>query len=218
MAKNKTKQAKIKEVSFRVHKAKLQRALKNILLCIGNYENEYSVLNAIKIHVESDYMEMTATDGMTLIKACVELDEAIKGSADALLSGIHLAKMKLVKNYTNNSRGFSVFDFMQFTIKEDKTIITDEQNEVTYQIPHKCGQYPKTEELFIKYDEKKHIKVGINAQYLARLKELPARPGVPLVMILNKEDELKPIGFEANGGCSRSGGYEVLIMPIMIRE
>lgn len=218
MAKNKTKQAKFKNVTCRVSKADFKRALDNVLLHIVPYSTA-STLNGVKIHVESDYMELTATDGNTMLKACVGLDEEIKGQADIVLSGLYLSKIKLAKDYKTNKRSFSVFDILEITIKEDEAQITDAMNGITYTIPKVTGNYPKTEELLeFKYDEKKHLKIALNPKLIARIQNTPARNGVPLVMYFEKENPLGVIHIEANDGAKNAGGYDALLMPCQIRE
>ena len=218
MAKNKAKQAKFKNVTCRVSKADFKRALDNVLLHIVPY-NTASTLNGVKIHVESDYMELTATDGNTMLKACVGLDEEIKGQADIVLSGLYLSKIKLAKDYKTNKRSFSVFDILEIAIKEDEAQITDAMNGITYTIPKVTGNYPKTEELLeFKYDEKKHLKIALNPKLIARIQNTPARNGVPLVMYFEKENPLGTIHIEANDGAKNAGGYDALLMPCQIRE
>jgi len=218
MAKNKTKQAKFKNVICRVSKADFKRALDNVLLHIVPYGTT-STLNGVKIHVESDYMELTATDGNTMLKACVGLDEEIKGQADIVLSGLYLSKIKLAKDYKTNKRSFSVFDILEITIKEDEAQITDAMNGITYTIPKITGNYPKTEELLeFKYDEKKYLKIALNPKLIARIQNTPARNGVPLVMYFEKENPLGIVHIEANDGAKNAGGYDALLMPCQIRE
>lgn len=219
MAKNKTKQAKFKEITFKVSKADFKRALDNVLLHIVPYDSTASTLNGVKIHVESDYMELTATDGNTMLKACVGLDEEIKGQGDIVLSGLYLSKIKLAKDYKTNKRSFSIFDILEITIKENEAQLTDAMNGITYTIPKVTGNYPKTEELLeFKYDEKKHLKIALNPKLIARIQNTPARNGVPLVMYFEKENPLGIIHIEANGGAKNAGGYDALLMPCQIRE
>ena len=219
MAKNKTKQAKFKNVTCRVSKADFKRALDNVLLHIVPYDSTASTLNGVKIHVESDYMELTATDGNTMLKACVGLDEEIKGQGDIVLSGLYLSKIKLAKDYKTNKRSFSIFDILEITIKENEAQLTDAMNGITYTIPKVTGNYPKTEELLeFKYDEKKHLKIALNPKLIARIQNTPARNGVPLVMYFEKENPLGIIHIEANDGAKNAGGYDALLMPCQIRE
>lgn len=219
MAKNKTKQPKIKNVTCKVLKADFKRALDNILLHIVPYDSTLSTLNGVKIHIESDYMELTATDGIGLIKATVGLEEAIKGQAEIVLSGLYLSKIKLTKDYKTNKRSFSVFDVLEISIKEDEAQITDAMNGITYTIPKISGQYPKTEELLaFKYDEKKYLQVALNPSIVARLKNVPNRNGMPIIMYFEKENPLGIIHIEANGGTKQAGGYDAVIMPCQIRE
>lgn len=220
MAKNKTKQAKFKEITFKVSKADFKRALNNVLLHILPYGySQINSLNGVKIHVESDYMEMTATDGNTMLKACIGLDEEIKGQGDIVLSGLYLSKIKLAKDYKTNKRDFSIFDILEFTIKENEALLTDTRNGITYTIPKITGQYPKTEELLeFKYNEKKHLKVVLNPNLIARLKNIPIKDGVPLVMYFEKDNPLGIIHIEGGGGANNAGGYDALVMPCQIRE
>ena len=215
MAKNKTKQAKFKNVTFRVSKADFKRALDNVLLHIVPYGSTLSTLNGVKIHVESDYMELTATDGNTLLKATVGLDEAIKGKGDIVLSGLHLSKIKLANDYKTNKRSFSVFDILEITIKETEAQITDNINGITYTIPRIIGQYPQnTEELLaFNYDPKKHLKVALNPNLIARLKNLPKLNCAPLIMYFEKENPLAVIHIAANDGAEKAGGYDAVVMP-----
>lgn len=211
-------QAKFKNVICRVSKADFKRALDNVLLHIAPYSTA-STLNGVKIHVESDYMELTATDNNTMLKACVGLDEEIKGQADIVLSGLYLSKIKLAKDYKTNKRSFSVFDILEITIKENEAQITDAMNGITYTIPKVTGNYPKTEELLeFKYDEKKYLQVVLNPNLIARLKNIPKQCGVPIIMYFEKENPLGMIHIKANGGTEQAGGYDALVMPCQIRE
>lgn len=222
MAKNKNKQAKFKEVTFRVSKANFKTALDNVLEHVQSYKaSPCSVLNGVKIHVESDYMEMVATDGNTMLKTTVGLDEPIKkGAGDIVLSGLYLSKLKLTKSYTTNKRSFSVFDIMEVTIKESEALIKDQTNGITYKIPKIVGNYPKNTDsiLAFKFDEKKHLKIALNPNLIAKLKNIPNRTGGPLTMYFEKENPLGKIHIEANGGTKQAGGYDAVVMPCQIRE
>ena len=219
MAKNKTKQAKFKNVSFKIQKDDFKRALDNVLQHITPY-SMLNTLNGVKIHVESDYMEMTATDGSTLVKATVGLDEAIKGKGDTVLSGLYLSKIKLTKDYKTNKRSYNPFDLLEFTIKETEANITDTINGITYTIPNESRQYPPNIESLIafKYDEKKHLKVALNPNLIARFKNCPKMNGEPLVFYFDKENPLEKIHIEAGGGAQQAGGYDAVLMPCLIRE
>lgn len=222
MAKNKTKQAKFKNVVFKVQKRDFKSALDNVLMHAGaSYINSPAgVLNSVKIHVESDYMELLATDSNTLLKATVGLDEAIKGKGDILLDAKYLSKIKLVKDYKTTTRDYSVFDLLEIVIKETEAQITDIANGVTYTIPRMVGQYPPNVEdlLAFKYDEKKYLEVAINPNFIAKLKNLVKTNGFPVVMYFEKENPLAMIHVIANGGAQKAGGYDAVIMPCQIRE
>lgn len=220
MAKNTKKRAKFKEVTFRVSKAYFKNALENILMHVAPYTDNQPTLNGVKIHVESDYMELVATDGNTMLKSTVGLDEPIKGVGDIVLNGLYLSKMKLIKNYTTKTRSFSVFDILEITIKENEAHIKDQTNGITYKIPKIIGIYPSNTDsiLAFKYDENKHLKVALNPNLIAKLKNLP-RNNAPLIMFFEKENPLGMVHIETeDGGAKNAGGYDAVVMPCKVRE
>lgn len=214
MAKNKTKQAKIKEVSFEIEKAKFKKLLSNLLTHAATYDAS-TLLSGIKIHLANNTLEMAATDGNTLLKGIITLEEATGREFDAVLSGIHLSKMKLAKSYEFNKKKYSSIDVLDITLKESETLITDRLNKITYTIPYICGQYPKYNQLFAEYDEKKYIKIGINPKLLARLVDLPDG-NKSLVMVVNKNDPTRQITFYTDE--NNEAQYTAAVMPVILRD
>ena len=214
MAKNKTKQAKFKEVSFTIQKSRFKKLLSNLIMHVPTYEKQ-SLLNSVKLHYENGVLEMAATDGTTLLKSVLDVEEATPGMVDAILSGVHLEKMKLARAYELTKRSLSFIDTLKIVLKESEALITDTLNQITYTIPYLNGQYPKYNQLIANYSADKHIKIGLNPALFSRLSSLPDH-NKHLVMVINKKDPTKQITF--NTYQDNDIKYTAIVMPVIIKE
>lgn len=219
MAKNTNKKAKFKEIKFTLKKADFKKILENQLKHISSFKSEFGIgiLNCLKISVSGNLVYFTTSDSHTLLETFLTLDECATGNTEVVLNGAYLQKLKLNRDYCNNKKSFSLFDVLNFTIREEETLIEDERNQIIYKIPHYAGVYVKYAQLFPKAKPESYITIGLNPDLLARFSKLISGRQTQAVLKINKNDKTAALVLESSNNDNLMG-YRGLIMPLLIRE
>jgi DNA polymerase III sliding clamp (beta) subunit (PCNA family) len=220
MGKNANKKAKFKPIVFEIQKDRFKHAVKNQLEHITSYLWERSsVLSGVLFKFENNTLIMVSTDGNTLLKQEIPVNELIKGgNYEIVLSALHLAKAG-IKNHYEGSRkhDYRRLDNLQITINADHAVIEDKFNGVKYVIPEKIGTYPEFEQLLTEAKEEKRIKIAFNTRLMAKFEQISdTRSGIATLSV-NNEDPLKVIMISSN-----NNEYDIkatgLLMPCKLRE
>ena len=161
MAKNTKKKAKFKPVTIEIPKHKYKKLMENIFKFMGKYNN---VLTGINFKVKGDILTLAATDGMTLLKSEIALDETAANECELTLNGFYLWRIKLNVSYEfGRKKKYRPIDTMLITFNEDSALFEDKLNGIKYNIPtiKDATLYPDYEKLIPNTKENKnYIQVG----------------------------------------------------------
>ena len=214
MAKNTKKKAKFKPVEFIVSKEKFKNALENILKHKSSTDN-YNRLNTVLFQTfKPDNLTMVATDGNTLLRVELPIEE-LTGEARIILNGTRLKKLKILKDFESNKRGYALNDNLKIVIWEDSITIHDLRNSIQYGVPEAFVQeYPDYEKLIPKNFKDFH-RIGLNMALLSKFSGLANSMGVPIKLYITPGDETAGIHLESEYDCVK---YSGVLMPCIIRE
>lgn len=214
MAKNSTKKAKFKPVSFKVRKVDFKKAIECILKHKSTTEN-YNRLNAVLFQTfKPDNLTMVATDGNSLLKVEIPV-QGLTGEAKIILHGTRLSKFRIFKDFENKKRGFGLIDDLQITIFDDSITITDLANSVSYGIPEAFHKdFVGFEKLLTKNYDNLH-KVYLNPALLARFSGLTNSKHQPCAVYIDTSDPNGQITIVNEFDCMKFTG---LLMPCVKRE
>lgn len=222
MGKNANKKAKFKDIVFEIQKSRFNKALKNALLSVLNC-SEHSILGGINFKIDGEMLTLASTDGNTLIKQELIVDELITpGNYQLTLSGVHLSKASFKSSYEfGRKRSMYYLDKLRITIRENSAAIEDLLNGVQYFIPAIGGEsakYPEYEKIIPKLDKNKnYTKVGFNSLYMAKFAEISnPRTGVTILNVNNK-NPLAAMVITSNNETDNIKTTAIL-MPIALRE
>lgn len=218
MVKNTKKKAKFKPVTIEIQKYKYKKLMENIFKFMSKYAG---VLTGISFKVKGNILTLGATDGMTLLKSEIELEETAANDCELVLNGFYLWRMKLNTSYEfGRKKKYRPIDTMVITFNEDFAVFEDKLNGIKYNIPtiKDAIRYPDYEKLIPDIDKNKdYIKVGINTSYLARLADIS--DSRTKVGVLNINTKVSDTAILVNS-TDRENNIKntALIMPIFIRE
>lgn len=201
---NELKEEIVIELNKNVFKNLLNNLLKNKA---ENYCN--NVLKDVLLEIEDDIIKFTATDADTLVNAEFNIGGKYP-KFKAILKGEYLSKVKILKGWVGNK----ITDTVNIIINNDKTIIEDVVNGITWSIPYYNGAYPNYQELFNKYDNEARWCYAFNMNLLSRLKDIQTKPQYTKLYI--SKDNLAPIYMENEENSEIR--YKALIMPCQIKE
>lgn len=212
MAKNTKKKAKFKEVTFTINKGTFKELLEQAL---KNKSNAIGLLNGVKMTVKGKFLTLVATDGILLVEIQTQLDDPVTNEIDVVMYGKYLEKMVIKKDFETNKRSFSLIDFLEITVQEDKVLIFDTRNQIKYNVPiyntseQKYPEYKK----FFKGHKNDSITFGVNIDLLSRLKGITKR-GIPSKVTVSKNvNDPIEITAQYNDISTRA-----ILMPCVIRE
>lgn len=212
MAKNTKKKAKFKEVTFTINKGKFKELLEQVL---KNKSNAIGILNGVKMTAKRNFLTLVATDGILLVEVQTQLDDPVTNEIDVVMYGKYLEKMVIKKDFETNKRSFSLIDFLEITVQENKVLIVDTRNQIKYNVPiynTSEQKYPECKKLF-KGKKDDSITFGVNIDLLSRLKGI-TKKGIPSKVTVSKDIE-DPIEITAQYG---EVSTRALVMPCIIRE
>lgn len=205
MAKNSTKKAKFKPIEFEIKKSIFKKVLENQLKTISQEPN--TILNGVQFKTDGNILTLASTDGNTLLKSEIELENLLP-KFEIVLNGLYLLKTKIFNSYENGRKStFSLFDTLVITLYEDHATIEDKLNKIKYNIPAFSSDisFPKYDQLIPDITKEPYTKIGFNTKFLERFSNISncrTREGIlsvnknnPLACFLitaeNKEDFVK---------------------------
>jgi len=171
-----------------------------------------NIFSAIHFELENNILTMVSTDATKMLCSRLVVDNPYK-SGQGNYNGIYLGKISFIKNILYDK---SYTDVMDLIFKRDGLTIIDYFNQITYNVPVVCGEYPNYKKLFPDdvEDKKKYTTVAVNISYLEQLKNLSPNPKNNILKLhFDKKNVCAPILAE----CDNEGlDSKCLIMPIDI--
>ena len=218
MAKNTKKKAKFKPVTIEIPKHKYKKLMENIFKFMGKYNN---VLTGINFKVKGDILTLAATDGMTLLKSEIALDETAANECELTLNGFYLWRIKLNVSYEfGRKKKYRPIDTMLITFNEDSALFEDKLNGIKYNIPtiKDTTLYPDYEKLIPNTKENKnYIQVGLNTSYIARLADISDSRTRMAILNINTKDQNSAVVVHSTDRENNIKNTS-LLMPIQLRE
>ena len=218
MAKNTKKKAKFKPVTIEIPKHKYKKLMENIFKFMGKYNN---VLTGINFKVKGDILTLAATDGMTLLKSEIALDETAANECELTLNGFYLWRIKLNVSFEfGRKKKYRPIDTMLITFNEDSALFEDKLNGIKYNIPtiKDTTLYPDYEKLIPNTKENKnYIQVGLNTSYIARLADISDSRTRMAILNINTKDQNSAVVVHSTDRENNIKNTS-LLMPIQLRE
>ena len=222
MEKNANKKAKFKPIVFEIRKDVFKKVLTNAFSCIVPRSNGRTILNGINFKIDNEDLTLAATDGHTLIKQDLKVDEVINsGNYQIVLDGQHLYKAEFKKSYEFGRKpSMKSLDKLRITINEDSAIIEDIYNSIRYNIPALTGDRFPNYEKFIPKDlnnKEKYTEIGFNTSLMTRFADI-SNPKTKIgILRVNKEKPLNPMFITSENEVDQIK-TTALLMPIELRR
>ena len=221
MGKNANKKAKFKPIVFEIGKDVFKKALINAFSCTVPRSNGRTILNGINFKIDNEVLTLAATDGYTLIKQDLKVDEVINGgNYQIVLDGQYLYKAGFKKSYEFGRKlSMKSLDKLRITINEDSAIIEDVYNSIRYNIPALTGdKFPNYEKLIPKdlNNRERYTEIGFNTSFIARFADISNPKSKIGILRVNKEKPLNPMIITSENEIDQIK-TTALLMPIDLR-
>lgn len=221
MGKNANKKAKFKPIVFEIGKDVFKKALTNAFSCTVPRSNGRTILNGINFKIDNEVLTLAATDGYTLIKQDLKVDEVINGgNYQIVLDGQYLYKAGFKKSYEFGRKlSMKSLDKLRITINEDSAIIEDVYNSIRYNIPALTGdKFPNYEKLIPKdlNSRERYTEIGFNTSLMARFADISNPKSKIGILRVNKEKPLNPMIITSENEIDQIK-TTALLMPIDLR-
>lgn len=217
MAKNTNKKPKFKPIEFEIRKNKFKKIIENQLKSMA--QDPGTILNGIQFKTNNDSLILASTDGNTLLKTELKLENSVQ-KHEIILSGLYLSKMKIFNSYENGRKSYlSCFDVLAITLYEDYATIEDKTNKIKYNIPAIGGHipFPEYERLIPDTKQEAYTRIGFNTKFLARFANISNSKTSEGILSVNKNNALACFIVTAENQEDDTKST-ALIMPREIRE
>lgn len=173
-----------------------------------------TILNSLVVEGKNKTISFYSTDGNKLLVTNLDFDEKINFKR-VILDMNYLKNIKFMKHRFNKS----LIQNIMLKITQKKFIIKDFIYNIQYEVPILNDNYPEVLKLVKQYENKEHLTIGINKDYLKSINELITNDKNKAISIniIKDKSVFEPLILKSVSNNSNIN-QTALIMPINLKE